>query len=95
IVVERNTEKYVGKWKQHCQRICQEAQLSPRQTEVFMLLVRGRNAKVIEEELFISNHTAKTHIYRIYQKLGVHTQQELIDTAEAYFHTHRDTEETH
>ncbi|MEG1830202.1 MAG: helix-turn-helix transcriptional regulator [Raoultibacter sp.] len=95
IVVERNTEKYVGKWKQHCQRICQEVQLSPRQTEVFMLLVRGRNAKVIEEELFISNHTAKTHIYRIYQKLGVHTQQELIDTAEAYFHAHRDSEETH
>lgn len=47
-----------------------------------MLLAKGRNASYIEESLFISYHTTKAHIYRIYQKLGIHSQQELIDAVE-------------
>jgi DNA-binding CsgD family transcriptional regulator len=79
-----HTNQNKGKWKQRCQYICEKAELSPRQTEVFKLLVRGRNARFISEELFIAPHTAKAHIYRIYQKLGIHTQQELIDLIEKY-----------
>ncbi len=62
-----------------CKEICEGARLSPRQTEIFSYLAKGRNAAFIENELVVSNHTVKAHIYRIYQKLGIHSQQELID----------------
>jgi len=47
---------------------------------VFSYLDKGRNAKHVAEKLFISESTAKTHISNIYRKLGVHSQQELLDT---------------
>ncbi|WP_253904787.1 response regulator transcription factor [Adlercreutzia sp. ZJ473] len=53
--------------------------LSKRETEVFEMLARGRNAKYIGERLYISEHTVRSHIYRIYQKMDVHSQQELLD----------------
>ncbi|WP_442904226.1 helix-turn-helix transcriptional regulator [Gordonibacter sp.] len=34
------------------------------------------------EKLIISSHTAKAHIYNIYQKTGVHSRQELMDLVE-------------
>ena len=52
--------------------------LSTRETEVFILLAQGRNRRFICEELFIADGTASTHIGRIYEKLGVHSKQELI-----------------
>ena len=71
-----------GKWRRRVTEISQEAKLSPRQHEVFVFLAKGRNAQYIANELFIAVHTAKAHIYRIYQKVGVHTQQELLDFIE-------------
>lgn len=59
--------------------ICKEHSLTPREEEVFMLLAKGRNAEYIQNALFISNHTVKTHIYNIYRKLDVHSLQELLD----------------
>lgn len=53
--------------------------LSPRETEVFELLVKGRSAPFIRDELCISLNTVTSHIKHIYTKLGVHTRQELID----------------
>lgn len=37
----------------------------------------------IQEELTLTRNTVKTYIKRIYGKLGVHSQQELIDLVEA------------
>jgi DNA-binding NarL/FixJ family response regulator len=51
-----------------------------------MLLARGRNARFIQDELFLSNHTVKSHIYSIYRKLNIHTRQELIDLIEKEKH---------
>lgn len=65
-----------------CARVCDEFGLSPREREVFLMLARGRNAKVIQEELCISASTVKTHIYRIYRKMGINSQQLLIDTVD-------------
>ena len=59
--------------------IAQSAQLTERETEIFELLVRGRNARYLQEQLGITRNTAKSHIAHIYAKLGVHSQQELID----------------
>jgi DNA-binding CsgD family transcriptional regulator len=48
-----------------------EMDLSPREQEVLDLVVRGQNNKEIAKELFISNHTVKNHVTKIFQKLGV------------------------
>lgn len=56
--------------------------LSPREREVMELLVRGYSTERIGKDLHISYHTVKTHVYHIYQKVGVHAQQELIDLVE-------------
>lgn len=59
-------------------RLAAEAQLTAREQEVLGLLAEGRSAPFIAEYLFIERSTAKTHVARIYAKLGVHTRQELI-----------------
>lgn len=53
--------------------------LTPRETEVFGLLARGRSIPYIRDELVISRETAATHAKHIYAKLDVHSRQELID----------------
>ena len=74
-----------GAWKKKCLAICERFDLSPRETEVFLLLAKGRNAEHIHNELYISVYTAKTHGYRIYRKLNIHSQQELIDMVEGNY----------
>ena len=41
-----------------------------------------RNGPFIQEKLVLSRNTVKTHVANIYGKLGVHSQQELIDLVE-------------
>ncbi|MBC2889026.1 helix-turn-helix transcriptional regulator [Gordonibacter massiliensis (ex Traore et al. 2017)] len=65
-----------------CERLARAHGLTEREGEVFALLARGRNGAFIQEECRVTRNTAKTHIRHIYQKLGVHTQQELIDLVE-------------
>lgn len=42
-------------------------------------MAQDRSRKVIAEKLVLSENTIKTYISNVYSKLGVHTQQELID----------------
>lgn len=56
--------------------------LSPRETEVFFLLLKGRSRSYIAKELVVTEETVKSHIKGIYQKVGVHTKQDLIDRVE-------------
>lgn len=44
-------------------------------------IVRGYSRKAIADELSLAEETIKTHTGRIYQKLLVHSKQELIDLA--------------
>lgn len=59
--------------------ICEKFGLSPRERDVFTLLGRGRNRQFVADELGISLETAKTHATNVYRKLGVHSQQDLLD----------------
>ncbi len=59
--------------------IAQRYGLSPRETEVFMMLAQGRSRAFISEELVLSEGTVKTHISHIYAKLNVHGRQEMFD----------------
>lgn len=56
--------------------------LSARETEIFLLLAQGRSRPYIRDTLFLSKNTVATHIRHIYEKLGIHSHQELIDLVE-------------
>ncbi len=56
--------------------------LSPRETDVFLLLIRGWSRARIAKQLVVTEETVKSHVKGIYQKAGVHTKQELIDKVE-------------
>lgn len=71
-----------GIFKQACEDISQSKKLTPRETEVFVLLAHGRNLGFIQSELYISRDTVKSHLRNIYRKLDIHSQQELIDLVE-------------
>lgn len=71
-----------GKWKGACETVARAYGLTSRETDVLVLLSRGRNAAYIEKELVVSGNTVKSHMLSIYRKLGVHSQQELISLVE-------------
>lgn len=77
-----------------CMKVADLYQLSPREGEILCYLARGRNARHIAEELIISEHTVKSHIYRIYRKMDVHSRQDLIDLVETSFPDEMDGEKT-
>ncbi|GAA1851130.1 response regulator transcription factor [Microbacterium koreense] len=58
------------------------AALTDREEEVLLLVARGRSNQEIAEELFISPHTAKTHVNRVMTKLHAHDRAQLV--IEAY-----------
>ncbi|NTU89194.1 MAG: helix-turn-helix transcriptional regulator [Actinobacteria bacterium] len=92
-VVQGDEEKSpYGRWKHRCEEVCEQYALSPREREVFGMLARGRDTEYVQKKLVVSNHTAKTHVHHIYRKLGVHSQQELIDLFESGFQRQNDGE---
>lgn len=60
-------------------QVAHDHKLSTREEEVLLLLAQRKTVGVIERELFIANGTAKAHVRHIYQKLDIHTRQELFD----------------
>ncbi len=54
-------------------------QLTSRESEIAMLLLRGRTYKMIAGELYLSENTVKTHIKNIYSKLNIRSKSELIN----------------
>lgn len=52
--------------------------LTPREQEILQLVGRGRSNDEIAAQLFISPHTAKTHIGRIMMKLDAHDRAQLV-----------------
>ena len=69
-------------FEEMCGEIARHVALSPRETEVLPLALKGRTAERIAAELCVSKSTIDTHIRRIYAKCGVHSRQELIDFSE-------------
>lgn len=51
--------------------------LSVRELEIFKHVVAGRKAKEIARRMYISSATVHTYRYRIFDKLGVHSDVEL------------------
>jgi len=55
--------------------------LSAREVEVFRLAATGAGREEVARALFISEGTVRTHLQRVYRKLGIHSQAELIALA--------------
>lgn len=56
-------------------------QLSRREREVLLLLADGLSVAGIARELYISESTAKTHIAKVYEKLGVANRAQAVMAA--------------
>jgi FixJ family two-component response regulator len=56
--------------------------LTPREREVFELVVRGRTNKHIAHELGATERTIKAHRHRVMEKMGVQSLAELVSLAE-------------
>jgi len=54
------------------------AALTPRETEVLRLVGRGLSNREIAEELFVVEQTAKTHVSRVFAKLGVRDRAQAV-----------------
>ena len=50
--------------------------LTPREQEVYLMLVEGKPLSEIEQSLFLSRNTLKTHLRHLYAKLDVHSREE-------------------
>jgi LuxR family transcriptional regulator, maltose regulon positive regulatory protein len=55
--------------------------LSERELEVLALIAAGRSNKEIARELFLSMSTIKTHIHRLYRKLGTRSRTQAVARA--------------
>ena len=57
------------------------ADLTPREREVLALVGRGMSNQEIAEHLVLSPLTAKTHVSRLFLKLGARDRAQLVVTA--------------
>ncbi|HFA48144.1 MAG TPA: LuxR family transcriptional regulator [Bacteroidetes bacterium] len=55
--------------------------LSAKELEVFNLIAEGKSNKEIAQALFIETSTVKTHVNKIYQKLGIRSRKEAMGFA--------------
>ncbi len=72
-------EEETSAFNRACAQVAEQFLLTARELDVLELLARGRTSPVIQERLVVSHNTVKSHVRHIYAKLGVHSQQELID----------------
>jgi DNA-binding CsgD family transcriptional regulator len=78
ITVEGRT----GDFDEKCAHIAYRYRLSERETQVLVFIAKGRDIVWIKERLCLSKSTVSTHRQHVYEKLGIHTRQELIDMIE-------------
>ncbi len=53
--------------------------ITDREKDIISLIIRGSNNQEIGRRLFISEKTVKSHIYNIYQKVGIQNRIELLN----------------
>jgi len=85
VAIERALRRY-GETREQYARLAQlrelVASLSPRERDVFMLVVRGKLNKLIAHELGMAERTVKAHRHNIMQKLNVGSVAEAASIAE-------------
>lgn len=67
------------RFQEKCHAVAEQYGLSEREEQVMTLFAKGRNLEYIKDELCLSKSTVSTHRQHIYQKIGVHSLQEMLD----------------
>ncbi|MEF1312404.1 response regulator transcription factor [Vibrio mytili] len=57
---------------------CQKDELTSRERQILSLLAYGISNQQIASKLFVSESTVKSHIYKLYKKLDVHSRHDAI-----------------
>lgn len=82
VAIERRLTRHLAERFAHlCKSRHPHDSLSERELEVLRLMVEGRRNRAIADALLVSEHTVKTHIANIFQKLGVNDRASAISTA--------------
>jgi DNA-binding NarL/FixJ family response regulator len=58
-----------------------DSKLSKRQKQLIVMLDRGLSNREIADELGISEHTVKVHLWRLFRRLGVKSRTQTIHYA--------------
>lgn len=82
--LSRDSVRHSDRLDMRCDLIGKKYYLSQREMEIMKLFARGYTMASIAEELFISENTVKTHMRRLYAKLGIHKKQELFNMVNSY-----------
>lgn len=73
-----------GRWMNAAEKMIADYEISPREADVLISLLKGNTKRHVSEELFISYNTVRSHIRSIYTKCDAHSQQDLVDILESY-----------
>lgn len=73
-----------AEFKKSCIMLAGDCGLTAREVDVLYMLVQGYSVTRVAESLHIAEGTATTHKRHIYQKLDVHSKNELIDKMKDY-----------
>jgi DNA-binding CsgD family transcriptional regulator len=77
------TMSMVDSISRQCHETARQYALSSREEEVLAYLVRGKSAKTIADNTYISYNTIKTHMSHIYHKMNIHSREEMIQIVES------------
>lgn len=58
-----------------------EANLTPREREILVLIAQGTTTEEVADKLFINLQTVRSHIKNIYEKLQVHSRAQMVAKA--------------
>lgn len=83
VAIDDSEERVGLTFEQSCLILAEKWGLTKRESEIVALMVKGRDKQAIAEKLYISDGTVKVHTRNIYQKMGIHSKQELIDLVES------------
>ena len=64
-------------------RLAREAGLTPVETRIAELVCRGWTRALVASELGYSQNTVRNYTHALYEKLGIHSKQELVELVEA------------
>ena len=78
IAIDDSSQEADASLEQSFRIVARSYGLTPREQEIMAELFRGKSRQAIATELFISEGTVKVHARNLYQKLGIHSKQELV-----------------
>jgi DNA-binding NarL/FixJ family response regulator len=80
-ITRRLIEDYARRPPMSAAQPAELADLTPRESEVLRLVARGLSNADIARELVVSDATVKTHVARVFTKLGLHDRAQAVVVA--------------